>query len=160
MITLDGAPLRCLNCGSTDLAAVGREFDADRDGGYPALEFIRCDCGHGMKLDTLVTTQHVAPKPRPRARRTDPEPSQAAARLDFSGQQALVLRYLLELGETDAGQITERMNTDGHPIQRSVTARRLNDLEQRGAATKTGTHKPGNVLVTTWQPTDKARNTR
>jgi hypothetical protein len=152
MLTLDGVPLRCIKCGSTDLAAVGREFD------LPALEMALCHCGQGWKLDTLVTSQHVAPKPGPKARTTDPEPSQQAARLDFGGQTALVLAALIAMGEADATQITERLQTEGHQVQRSVIARRLTDLEQSGAAAKVGEHINNGRPVTIWRATRITRN--
>lgn len=158
MITLDGTPLHCIKCGSVDMAAVGREFDADREGGYPALDFIRCGCGYCMKLDTLVTSQHTAPKAR-KARRTDPAPSQAAAKLDFGNQAGLVLEYLTRLGDTDAGAIAKAMQADGIDVQRSVVARRLNDLEQSGAACRTGTHMTDTRRqVTTWRATQHRRS--
>jgi len=160
MLTLDGVPLRCIKCGSTDLAAVGRELTTPtRPEGYPALDFIECGCGSAFYFDTLRRKQDQAPKPkaRPKARTTDPEPSQQAARLDFGGQTALVLAALIAMGEADATQITERLLSEGHQVQRSVIARRLTDLEQSGAAAKVGEHINSGRSVTIWRATALAR---
>ena len=160
MLTLDGVPLRCIKCGSTDLAAVGRELTTDsRPDGYPAMDFLECGCKYAAYLHTLIHKQDQAPKPkaRPRARKTDPEPSQQAARLDFGGQTALVLAALIAMGEADATQITERLQTEGHQVQRSVIARRLTDLEQSGAAAKVGEHINNGRPVTLWRATETAR---
>jgi hypothetical protein len=160
MLTLDGVPLRCIKCGSTDLAAVGREMNLKRPDGYPALDFIECVCDAGYYLHTLIHKQDRAPKPkaRPKARKTDPEPSQQAARLDFGGQTALVLAALIAMGEADATQITERLQTEGHQVQRSVIARRLTDLEQSGAAAKVGEHINNGRPVTIWRATRITRD--
>lgn len=133
MLTLDGVPIRCITCGSTDLTDVGPDLDR-----HP-MWYYECSCDAAWQLHTLITRQPDAPEPK-RARTSDPETSQAAARLDFTGRRAQVVEALTALGTSHAGQVTDWINAAGYrPIQRSVASKRLGELVALGVVAETGT---------------------
>ena len=161
MLTIDRTPLRCLKCGSTKLTPVGHEMDLKREGGYPALEFVECECNAAFYIWTLVKKQETAPKPKParNVRHSDPEPSQQAAQLDFTGRRQQVVEALTALGTADTQAITEWINTQGHkPTQRNTVARRLNDLETEGVTARAGEHANADGhTATLWRLTEISR---
>ena len=158
MLTLDGVPLRCpnLKCLSENLRAVGHELEQRLN-----LDYLRCDdCGNERLLWTLIDDQATLPKRShsPKARTTDPLSSQQAAQFDFAKQTATVLDALIAIGPTHAGAIKRWLAERDIDIERSVIARRLDDLLEAGAAYKCGftkNDKGANVLQ--WAPTEQAR---
>lgn len=152
MIRIGRDVIGCPTCGSDQLIAVGRQFD------QPNLEYIACECGAEWRLDTLVTM--AKPATRRKARASDPGPSHEAAQIDFSTQQRAVMRALLDLGgRSDATAITAHMNTQGTPIQRSVTSRRLTDLLDAGAIRRDGEHRaPNGRSVTIYVANEATRS--